>query len=279
MRANFYMPLLAIAFFAGCKGSGENNNDDPKKKGRVLKETVATGNIGFTTLSDFKKTDMQENLCQQWEEGKYNFFKDGSVLENPRDHLRAGKWQIKGRDSLLLFFTDSVQKGFIISSIDSRQLRLIAKSAKGKVLFLNLAGNAKIHANMYNDPFHPVNNQWRLKPDKPESDSALKKRITNCLKFFALFYRDNLLRNKSSIDFEGFPKIFRWYRGGIGLPDRDKIDSSWTNCFYDEEDALKGYKLLRMLIVDYEYDWPEKTEWWLQTHSVLEQMYHKAVVM
>lgn len=297
MQANIYWSFLVIFALAGCSGEGEKQGSEKIRGGRVLKETLATGDTGFINLTRFRKTDIRENLCQHWELGKmegassselvmdenfdrvrpqYNFYKDGSVLENPRKDIHIGKWQLRGGDSLLLYFTDSTQKWYIITTIDSRNLRLITKNKSGKALFLNLSGNGMIHGNMYNDPFHPVNNQWRIRPDQPEADSAIRKRVTNCLKFFALYYRDNLLRNYSSIDFEGFPKIFSWYRGGIGLPDRDKIDSTWTNCFYDKADAMKGYKFLRMLIVDYEYDWPEKQQWYLQTHSVLEQMYHRA---
>jgi hypothetical protein len=297
MQANIYLPLLMVFVVAACSGSGKKEGSEKIKGGRVLKETLATGDTGFINLTRFRKKDIRENLCQQWELSKlegassselvldenfdairpqYNFFKDGSVLENPRKRLRLGKWQLRGSDSLLLFFADSLQRWFIITTIDSRQLRMVTKNESGKALFLNLEANGIIHSNMYNDPFHPANNQWRVRSEKPESDSAIRQRVTNCLKFFALYYRDNLLRNKSSIDFEGFPKIFRWYRGGIGLPDRDKIDSTWTNCFYNEDEAMKGYKFLRMLIVDYEYQWPEKVPWYLQTHSVLEQMYHRA---
>lgn len=293
--------LWAILIFTACAGTGKKEaREDGKKLGAVLKETLATGDTGLTSLTRFRKTDLGANLCQQWElektEGassselildenfdpihpQYNFFKDGSVLENPRHRVRLGKWRIGGRDSLILSFTDNVQKWFLITSVDSRQLRMITKDKVGNALYLNLSGNGLVHANMYNDPYHPVNNQWRLKPGSAETDSAIKARAINCVKFFALYYRDNLLRNKSSINFEGFPRIFNWYKGGIGLPDRDKLDEKWIDCFYDEDDASKGYKFLRALIVNYEYEWTPKVAWWLQTHSVLEQMYHKAIKM
>jgi hypothetical protein len=300
MNPSISSVLFTVIFLAACGGKQQKKEDGDTRPGHVLKETIATGEKGLVKISSFRKRDFTENLCQQWEFGngegassteltmdenfdpihpQYNFFKDGAVLENPRHHLRMGKWRIGGRDSLILNFTDSVQRWFIITSIDSKELRLVTKNKAGKALYLNLRGNGLIHQNMYNDPFHPVNNQWRVQPAVGETDAEIKKRVVNCIKFFALFYRDNLLRNLSSIDFEGFPRIFNWYRGGLGIPDRDKVDKSWIDCFYDEEEAMKGYKFLRMLIVDYEYDWPEKVEWYLQTHSVLEQMYHKAEKM
>lgn len=304
MKPLIYTSVITAIFLAACgnqqEKAGKAEQAEASKLGRVLEETIATGGKGFLKISSFRKKDITEDLCQQWEYGnnegassmeltidedfekirpQYSFFKDGSVLENPRHQARIGTWRIGGRDSLIMNFTDGTQRWFIITSIDSKQMRLVTKNDAGKTLYLNLGGTALVHENMYNDPFHPANNQWRIAPSAPEPDSAIKNRIVNCLRFFALFYRDNLLRNKSTIDFEGFPRIFNWYSGGIGLPDRDKVDDSWIECFYDEEEAMKGYKLLRMLIVDYEYKWPKKVDWSLQTHSVLEQMYHKAVNM
>lgn len=300
MNPGIYTTVFTVIFLAACGENKQNGEEENRKMGRVLKETIATGEKGFVQISNLRKTDIRENLCQQWEFGKsegassselimdenfdeihpqYNFFKDGSVLENPRHHVRLGKWRIGGRDSLILDFTDSTRKWFLVTAIESKQVRLVTKNESGKALYLNLKGNGLVHANMYNDPFHPVNNQWRIRPMNSEADSLIRKRVVNCVKFFALYYRDNLLRNKSSIDFKGFPHIFNWYRGGLGIPDRDKVDESWIKCFYDYDEAMKGYKFLRALIVNYEYEWPEKTEWYLQTHSVLEQMYHKAEKM
>jgi hypothetical protein len=300
MNPGIYTVVFIVIFLAACGENKQSGSEENKKMGRVLKETIATGEKGFVPISSFRKMDIRENLCQQWEFGKsegassseltmdenfddihpqYNFFKDGSVLENPRHHIRLGKWRIGGRDSLILDFTDSTRQWFLITAIDSKEIRLVTKNESGKALYLNLKGNGLVHQNMYNDPFHPVNNQWRLQPMDSEPDSLIRKRVVNCIKFFALYYRDNLLRNKSSIDFKGFPHIFNWYRGGLGIPDRDKVDKSWIKCFYDYDEAMKGYKFLRALIVNYEYEWPEKTEWYLQTHSVLEQMYHKAEKM
>jgi hypothetical protein len=129
---------------------------------------------------------------------------------------------------------------------------------------------------MRNDPFHPVNNGWRIKPAYKETDSAIVARIKNCLLFFALYYRDHIKRSAKTISFEGLPSIFTWYNGGIGLPDQDELTDSWINCFYNEEQALQGYAILRKLIVDYEFNWPRGAPSWIyRTHSVLEQMYHK----
>jgi hypothetical protein len=302
MNASLYTLLFSALFFIACGGEkklgpGENTGEEG---GKVLKETIATGKLGLDRLTGFKKNDIRDNLCQHWEFSKsegassaeltmdenfnpihpqYNFFKDGTVMVNARHEARIGKWELRGRDSLHLFLADTMHKWFTITTVDSRDLRMATKDKTGKSLFLNLRGTAMVHQNMHNDPFHPVNNQWRIKPSKPESDPDIRKRVADCIKFYALYYRDNLLRKSKVINYEGFPTVFKWYNGGIGMTDEDDMDEKWVDCFFDEAEAVKGYKFMQRLIVDYEYEWPEKVIWPLKTHSVLEQMYHKAIKM
>lgn len=144
------------------------------------------------------------------------------------------------------------------------------------LLSLGFAASGELHQNMYNDPFHPSNNRWRIKPAQKETDSGIHERIKNCLLFYALYYRDHIKRQAETISFEGLPALFEWYNGGIGLPHKNELSDSWIECFYNKDQALKGYTLLRKLIVDYEFNWPKGAPNWLyRTHSVLEQMYYQ----
>jgi hypothetical protein len=300
MRANAYPVLLALMVFSGCGLPTVKNKDKAEKTGHVIRETIATGDTTLYRLSTFKKSDLRDDLCQSWElrkseastspeliydpEGnlihpQYNFFKDGSVLENPRHQVRLGKWKISGRDTISISLNDSTERKWLISDLDSRELRLTGKNVDGKKILLNLSGNGLVHRNMYNDPFHPVNNQWRIKPDRALDTAAIKQRVIDCIKFYSLFYRDHLLRNRSVINFEGLPKIFNWYNNGLGLPEKSEVDISWINCFYDRKEAMMGYYFLERLLGDYDYEWPQKTndtDWWHRTHYVLEQIYHRA---
>lgn len=302
MRRIAYLALFAMILVTACGFPTKKKKSEEEKTGFVIKETIATGDTGFYKIAGFKKDNIADNLCQHWERNKYdgatssvyvrdesgsainaqyNFFKDGSVLENGRHRVRAGTWRIAGRDSLLLSLNGNVERKYRIAELSSKDLRLTSQR-NDTTLYLNLTGLQLVHKNMLNDPFHPSNNQWRMKPEAPESDSAIKQRVVGCIKFYALFYRDHLYRGRSVINFEGLPKIFRWYNGGLGLPNKNDIDSSWTNCFYNKAQAMKGYNLIDRLIVDYEFEWPKKEkniDWWHQTHFVLEQMYHRAVNM
>ena len=292
--------IISILLITACTDQTSTTEKKQKKDQYVLIERLIKGkDTGMISLSGFKRVNTSDILCQHWElenmEGvssielvmdpvtdlrifpELSLFKDSSVVENPRNVLRIGKWHLtKERQPILsLFFNDSTTKKYRILDIKSSVLVLARKGSKDS-LFLKLTSDTKVHRNMRNDPFYPLHNYWRIKPSAAESDSAIIQRVKQCIRFYALYFRDCIKRNRKTINFLGLPIIFKWYSGGIGLPDIENLHESWINCFYNKNQAIQGYNILRKLIKDYEYDWPEKAPAWVyQTHSVLEQMYVK----
>ena len=292
---------ISLPALTGCYSAGDTPQKEEKKPaGFVFKETIVTGkDTGMTNLGGFKRTAIKDVICQHWEcdendnttsnellwddrgrpiHPRLDLFKDGSALLNPGNNLQTGSWRIiiKNKTPALLLSFGGTGKVYSINHIQSNKLELTEEADNEKPLRLTLSSDALIHQDMYSDPFHPSNNRWRFKPAARENDSALHTRVKQCVKFYALYFRDNIMRQKNVISFEGLPEIFRWYSGGIGLPDKEDISSSWINCFYNKAQALEGYEMLRRLIIDYEFDWPKKAPSWVhQTHAVLEQMYHK----
>ena len=277
-----------------------NREKSPGRKPRYqYKETIVTGtDTGMIVLGSFKRKNIADVLCQRWQLENWEdltadnipgfearksivrdiaLFKDSSVVLNPAGKTMFGRWQVDVRDGvkfLTISFTDKSKRTYVIAELLSNLLILRVPGLED--LLLNYSAPAVRHVNMYNDPFHPVNNQWRIKPAVKESDSAIFARIKNCLLFFAMYFRDHIKRKEETIAFEELPEIFTWYNKGIGLPDKENLSESWIECFYDKEQAMKGYSILRRLIVDYEYEWPSRARGWTyETHSVLEQMYHK----
>lgn len=295
------IPLFTLLLFVAChspvqQAMEEEEADEPAF---AMQETLAAGDTGMAQLAaGFTKTDRLVKLCQHWElenmEGvssvelvmdennvrifpQLNIFKDSSVVENARNNsMRIGRWSLPSPDTLLLQFPGNQQKKYELRNVTSRNLYLVSRGKEGQPLYLRLSSDGLVHKNPYNDPFHPVNVQWRIPPRKPESDSAIHARVLGCLKFYALYFRDNIKRQKTRISFLGLPTIFQWYSRGIGLPEKEALHETWVHCFYNRRQAEKGYEMLRRLIVDYEFNWPDGAPVWVyETHSVLEQMYHK----
>jgi hypothetical protein len=296
-------PLIClIAVMVAIAGCGPGKKDRARlKKPFIFKETIAMGaDTGMANLGGFRRKDVRDVISQHWElpnmeaapdidlvlddHGKRIFpelilFRDSGYIESPHSHFSIGTWQVTQEGNklmLVLHANDQKGKTYLIQDVNSRYLHLGAYNSHGKLVYMLLSSDGLVHRNRLNDPFHPFNNQWRIKPAKPETDSAIAARARACVKFYALFYRDNIKRNKKEISFLGLPVIFEWYRRGIGLPDRDKVSDSWVECFYNEEQAQKGYDILRELIVRYEFKWPDNApDWRYETRDVLEQMYNK----
>jgi len=271
-----------------------------EKSSFVFKETIAAGDTSMLSFGKMKPLNITYDLCQQWElrdpdnastvdltfnpkTGDHLFqeimlYRDSSVTFNPRNGIRMGKWklgQLEDKLLLKLIFSDGSKREFIILQKRSNQLSLAW--LQGEERFgMQLSSDAKAHANGMNDPFHPFNNQWRIHPNKSESEKEILERMKNCVRFYALYFRDHILRNRSDINFSGLPSCFIWYRRGIGLYEEDSLPQGWVDCFYSEKQAIKGRNIIKELFRKYDFNWPRGTpSWFYETHSVLEQMFHK----
>lgn len=299
MNLRLGLIIFFAALYSGCYEANSNEKPVAKRKLFVYKETVVKGkDTGMIRLGGFRRINIADILCQRWQlenrkdinaagvpdpEARKSIardlvlFKDSTAVLNPMGTIKFGNWQIRTENKLkvlLLQFQDGRKQHYIIKDLSSNRMELVMPEIRS--LILAFSAPALLHKNMLSDPFHPANNQWRIKPAQKESTSAIHERIKNCLLFYALYYRDHIKRAAGTISFEGLPALFEWYNGGIGLPDKDELADSWIDCFYNKEQALKGYAILRKLIVDYEFNWLKGAPGWIyRTHSVLEQMYHK----
>jgi hypothetical protein len=197
---------------------------------------------------------------------------------DPRMKMRTGSWKRELSDkinTLIISFEKGRKQQYRIRQLSASMLQLSWRDGADS-FWIRFHSDARAHQNILNDPFHPDNNEWRIKPAKKENDLQIHERVKECVRFYALYYRDAIKRKKKEILFGGLPDIFVWYNRGIGLPDRKLVEDSWIDCFYNKEQALKGYDLLHKLIVDEEYIWPKGSPGWIyDTHSVLEQMYKR----
>ena len=294
--------LVLFIIVQGCVSSSvDENNDHKKSSGFRFRDTIVdSAQAGMNTFSRFITNKFSDIICQHWElkdmddastdalmwknkngDRLYQelfLFKDSSAVQNPRNGLKIGKWNIEGEKShkqLVLHFDNGSSIAYTLSTLSLNAMTIEWISSRD-MMYMKMRSDGKVHQNMLNDPFYPANLSWMIKPAHPENDSMIYSRVSQCLRFYALFYRDNILRQSKTINFAGLPEIFIWYNGGIGLSPKAEIDATWIDCFYNRHEAEKGYDILHKLMVNYEFDWPKGAPaWTYKTHSVLEQMYHK----
>ncbi len=282
MKTFLIIPVLFVFVLTGC----DNNTKDGKPSETTKKDSAVA------TLTDLANTtDIKQLLCQNWENKEdaedaalsgggegleipyrgLSFFEDGTAVENPRDKMRFGKWTINEADkTIIIEFNKGGKIQYKIAAIGAKQMILMNTADKKKMEY---RADAKMQKKSADDPFYGSNNQWRVKPAVKESDSAIKLRTEQCVLFYAKFLEDNAARGGNIISFVGLPTCFKWYRGGVSIVAQDKLEDKWLNCYYNKEQALKGYAMLDK-IISKKYKWDkEETNWVKQSAGVVKQMY------
>jgi len=292
--------LAAIVFLTGC--ANETPSSATAKPAKTKSKFVFTEHMikGTDTAMLHLRGRVEEVLAQHWflddvanvshdalvwENGdgtrlfpSLNLFPDSTVLENPRSEMQMGTWhrELTNKvNTIIVDYGNSKTRSYRIRELSLRNLTISWKEGKDS-FWIKFRSDGLAHQNMMNDPYHPSNNKWRIKPLAKETREQVHQRVEDCVRFYALFYRDHIKRHKKVIEFLGLPEIFRWYNGGIGLPMKGGISESWVACFYNRAEAEQGYDILKRLIDNHDFDWPTGTPGWhYRTLSVLEQMHAK----
>lgn len=268
------------------------------------KETEITESKNEQASIDYKanglidlgeSTSIKEIICQDWENKEdaadaedvnptsnpqielqyrgYCFYGDGSVVKDPRGFVKTGKWRLIEEEkpiSIAMEFNDGENLREVVGPFTPTKLILAGKKdIKSPAAYI---ARAFRHINMKDDPFYPANIWWMIKPAKPETDGEIKQRFKACLHFFYLFYKEYTAVPPKKVSFVGLPSCYNWYVGGIILQREKNIQQKWINCFYNEEQAMKAYKLADKL-VSKKYDWGQNEGRWMKrSMGVLLQM-------
>jgi hypothetical protein len=286
-----YLILLLLFFSCGQK---QEKKQETAKKDYVFQEKLVEGkDTGMVQLKGFKRNNPADLFWQTWrvlkpgtsnpaewssagQEGM-TLFKDSVIVVNPGSQPVFGRWWLvmenSSPKSLKMVLEDGIKAEFQIVSITATSMVLSSKNASGQTMEFQFGAEGIAHKNPRNDPFYPDNIKWVIKPLKKEDSLQIRKRVRDCVKFYALYFRDNIKRKRTSISFEGLPDAFDWYDGGMGIPRRDLVSNAWIACFYNEEQCLQGWEVLNKLMKDVDFDWPKGAPNWIyRTEPVLEQM-------
>ncbi len=102
----------------------------------------------------------------------------------------------------------------------------------------------KVPCSFEADPFRTDHNVWRNKPVKPETTVEIKDRVVAYLEFLKMFYRFAKDNNIENPDTDWFPNpLYLESKGSIRVAYSHELED-WNDCFYNEEQAIEGYKVI-----------------------------------
>lgn len=85
-------------------------------------------------------------------------------------------------------------------------------------------------------------NNWRQKPAKKQTESEIRMKMTAMLEYYSAYFKVVSVESIYFLSTRVFLP-FTYYQHGVGLKSFDP-GSDFANCFFDINDAKKGYDLL-----------------------------------
>ena len=293
LKTYFTSLFFLIILINGCAGdkTGGSNN----KNRSIDSKDSKPGDFAANGLENLNAShNMKDIICQAWDYKEdvadgadvdalsnielvyrgYCLFSDGSMVKDQRGNMLAGRWSMNDKVKpieIIFSLSNGKTETYRLAYLMPYEMKLAGTTGDKKVI-IDLSSEAIRHTNLDDDPFYPDNNAWRFKPSKPESDEQIKQRLKSCIHFFILFYNQKIHAHSDAISFTGLPSCFKWYGGGIYLQKENELQSKWKNSFYNNDQAMKAYKLADKLLSQ-NYNWPKKESNWLKMNvAVLKQM-------
>jgi hypothetical protein len=206
---------------------------------------VVSGNS--EALYDYRDSVMNP-LFNNLEMTAFDFQPAGVVtIDDGKIDKFTGQWFFNDNKQLLLQYKYLVEKNrslFTVQHYWHDSLRL--ENAIGRdqdTLYVNYILQKLRTNDSVPDLFSPALNKWRIRPQQPESDEAIKTRLKQVLYYYSGYFA-NISGNQ--IPYFNIEKLLcpiKFYSGGIGMK-KFKAEDPWTKVFYDSTDAHKAHAML-----------------------------------
>ena len=253
---------------------------------------VQNGNEKIVETASNAEKDTFHLLCQYWQlvdaekpaSGDISFTNDDGILfqsgivfmtdsvmlENPAGEQSYGKFKVNG-NTVRVDFDNGRKAIYQIGKLHKDELWL-RRTENKHTSRLTFKATDTYWGDANKNPFSKQNYQWSVKPKKPESHSAIKKRLKENVQFYALYFNGFISGGATKINFDALPCCFNWYQGGIFIQNENTLDKKWINCFYSQEQAFKARQILEDALHK-KYNWDTtQTNWVKQTAPVLQQI-------
>ncbi|CAG5068746.1 hypothetical protein DYBT9623_01478 [Dyadobacter sp. CECT 9623] len=223
-------------------------------------DPIATGPEGNTL----------ENTPMSKKELFISFFPDGSFTQvRDNNAYSTGKWAFDSTSQSVFLTSERVTQEVGISfEIAENGLRVMHFEFNPKESML-LMEYGKPLSNYREDPFFAGNNEWRIKPEKPENKGQLQKRLSNYLLHNIYLLKAAKTREQNRVSWEFSEGILRIYNPGIGVVKPSQVPAPWINAFYSEQNAREAFNMFEDFMKKSKFKGSGKGNWVEQNNQIL----------
>jgi len=262
--------ILALVFLIQCTSNGKKTTEVFT---RDAQSDTATLMYQYWTLTDADNPQPRDVITKQ--DGRdmmpgIVFLQNGEIVENPAGQTIRGKFERFG-DSIQVNYEDGKTGSYIIKMINPDSL-VVKRVSDNKVTTILYSATNTWWPDVASNPFTKDNMAWTVKPKEPETADQIKQRCKDYIRFCQYYLEGYSRGGATKISFVGLPNIFNYYTGGISIPSDDKLNKKWVDCFYNNDQAIEGYTMIRHVIL-MKFNWDAKEPNWInQTGPVLKAM-------
>lgn len=209
------------------------------------------------------------------------FLPGGMACTLVKTQMSSFKWNIKSSEGILnaarpfqfsdiLGETSDSLKFYITKNKQDTILHIWQPEVGHHMRFTKLYSTYKGKSG---DPMHPIHNQWRIKKEGALSKEEIKQRAINYLHHNFLLHEAALADPNRKFSNKHTLGVLVYYKGAIGLCDREKISDEWLGIFKDWEEAQKMYDAVLDIMGDKMVRSKKKTSNWVEmNHSILKDV-------
>lgn len=194
------------------------------------------------------KADLQSSsaLISAVQDGVfYAFFNDGTYGKTQASVYETGKWEYLPKEKQIMLQANGQSPLFFEITAWNKDKKQLSLQEKDKSIVLNFGLIPRLKDEL-TDPFHPQNNQWRIKATGTESVEQIKKRLKNLIQHYIYLLEASEERDENVINFGQSVSFIQIYSGGIGIKENGVTDPAWKNIFTTPENEI----MMNVMFVD-----------------------------
>ena len=199
----------------------------------------------FTSLS----SPTEDKVLRLYPKGVYTQF--GSF------GYSAGKWRYNDKGKYIYLHPDADASGksdiyYSLALLEDKHLKAVMhyKTLNNPDIEPNLCYLRSLRNKSSYDPYSPEMNTWRRPPAKPETEAAIRQRTIDYLRFLKAVYKHALDNDIETLDEDWYPApILLRYSNKVRMAYSTEL-SDWNQCFYNYDQAVKGYQLISGQVYD-----------------------------